>query len=167
MRRAAHTNLILDLDETRPWWFRKTYGRKPGVGREAKDTDSQVLHSWMVPVPTDTDLANVSDRGAFVMQWGEFERELGNFWASHSSSWTYRMWRGAYDKAVEYRQRAADWRRRFEQLGGTPTTPEPKPPTEHVLPPGVSISWKPFAVVGGVLAGALVLPRVIRASRRD
>jgi len=98
-------------------------------------------------------------------QWGEFEREFGAFWASHEG-FTDRMWRGTYDKAVEYRQRAADWRRHFERIGGAPTTPAPKPPTEDILPPGFSISWKPFAVVGGVLAGALVLPSVIRASRR-
>jgi hypothetical protein len=77
------------------------------------------------------------------------------------------MWRGTYDKAVEFRERAADWRRKFEQLGGAPTTPPPKPPTERALPPGFSIPWKPIAAVGGVLAGALVLPAVIRASRRD
>jgi hypothetical protein len=146
--------------------FLKTYGRKPGVGAEAKDTDFQVRHSWMTPVPTGTDLEHMSYQGTFVKQWGEFEREFGNFWAAHADSWTARLWRGTYDQAVEFRQRAADWRRQFERLGGVPTAPAPRPPTEHVLPPGFSISWKPFAVVGGVLAGALVLPAVIRASRR-
>lgn len=146
--------------------FVQTYGRKPGVGHEAKVTDSQVLHSWMNPVPTSADLEYTSYQGAFIKQWGEFEREFAEFWSSHSS-WADRMWRGTYDKAVEYRERAADWRRQFERLGGVPTAPPPKPPTEHILPPGISIPWKPIAVVGGALAGALVLPPVIRASRRD
>jgi soluble lytic murein transglycosylase-like protein len=147
--------------------FFKTYGRKPGVGREAKDTDYQVVHSWMRPVPSADDLRHMSYQGQFVYQWGEFEREFGNFWAAHAGSWTDRMWRGAYDKAVEYRQRTADWRQRFEALGGKPTTPAPRPPTEHFLPPGVSMPWKTIAVVGGLAAGALLLPAAISASRRD
>jgi Transglycosylase SLT domain len=147
--------------------FFKTYGRKPGVGREATDTDYQVVHSWMRPVPSADDLRHMSYQGQFVYQWGEFEREFGNFWAAHAGSWTDRMWRGAYDKAVEYRQRAADWRQRFEALGGKPTTPAPRPPTEHFLPPGVSMPWKTIAVVGGLAAGALILPAAISASRRD
>jgi hypothetical protein len=147
--------------------FFKTYGRKPGVGRAAQDTDYQIVHSWMQPVPTANDLNNVSYQGQFVYQWGEFEREFGNFYAAHAHSWTDRMWRGTYDKAVEYRQRAADWRKRFEEIGGKPTTPAPKPPTEHFLPPGFSISWKPIAVIGGIAAAALIVPAAIRASRRD
>jgi hypothetical protein len=109
----------------------------------------------------------MSYQGQFVYQWGEFEREFGNFWAAHAHSWKDRMWRGTYDKAVEYRQRTADWRKRFEEIGGKPTTPAPKPPTEHILPPGVSMPWKTIAVVGGIAAGALIIPAAIRASRRD
>ena len=146
--------------------FLKTYGRKPGVGREAQDTDYQIVHSWMQPVPTADDLRHISYQGQFVYQWGEFEREFGEFWAAHADSWTDRLWRGTYDQAVAYRERAADWRKRFESMGGTPTTPAPKPPTERVLPPGVSIPWKPIAVVGGILASALIIPAAIRASRR-
>jgi hypothetical protein len=147
--------------------FLKTYGRKPGVGREAQDTDFAVMHSWMRPVPSAEDLRYMSYQGQFVAQWGEFEREFGNFWAAHADSWTDRVWRGVYDQAVEYRQRVADWRKRFEQIGGKPTTPPPKPPTEHLLPPEFSMSWKKIAVVGGIAAGALIIPAAIRASRRD
>jgi len=147
--------------------FLKTYGRKPGIGRAAQDTDYQTVHSWMRPVPTAEDVRHMSYQGQFVYQWGEFEREFGDFWAEHAHSWTDRMWRGTYDKAVEYRQRAADWRKRFEEIGGKPTTPAPKPPTEHFLPPGLSISWKPVAVIGGIAAAALIVPAAIRASRRD
>jgi hypothetical protein len=75
------------------------------------------------------------------------------------------MWRGTNYKAVEYRERAADWRKRFQEVGGIPTTPAPKPPTEHFLPPGFSINWKAIAVVGGIAAGALIIPAAIRASR--
>jgi hypothetical protein len=147
--------------------FLKTYGRKPGVGREAQDTDYQVVHSWMRPAPTADDRRYMSYQGQFVYQWGEFEGEFGNFWASHADSWTDRMWRGTYDKAVEYRQRAADWRKRFEKMGGTPTTPPPRPPTEPFLPPGFSMPWKAIAVAGGIAAGALIIPAAIRASRHD
>jgi len=147
--------------------FVKTYGRKPGVGREAQDTDYQIVHSWMRPVPTADDLRQLSYQGQFVHQWGEFEREFANFWSAHADSWTDRMWRGTYDKAVEYRKRTAAWRKRFEEIGGKPTTPAPQAPTEEFFPPGVSISWKPFAVIGGIAAGALIIPAAIRASRRD
>lgn len=147
--------------------FAKTYGRKPGVGREAQDTDYDVVHSWMQPIPSADDLSRMSYQGQFVYQWGEFEREFSNFWTAHADSWADRMWRGAYDKAVEYRVRAADWRQRFEKMGGKPTTPAPRPPTEPFLPPGFSISWKPIAVIGGIAAGALIIPAAIRAFRRD
>jgi hypothetical protein len=147
--------------------FLKTYGRKPGVGKQAQDTDYQTVYSWMQPVPSADDIRHVSYQGQFVYQWGEFEREFGTFWAEHSDSWTDRMWRGTYDKAVEYRQRVGDWRKRFEEIGGKPTTPPPKPPTEQFLPPGFSIPWKPIAVIGGIAAGALIIPAAIRASRRD
>lgn len=145
--------------------FVKTYGRKPGVGRAARDDDDQIVRSFMQPVPTDIDWQHKGYQGAFVHQWSEFEREFSAFWAEHAHSWTDRMWRGSYDKAVEYRTRALAWRKRFIENGGQPTAPAPTPPTEEILP-GVSLSWKKVAIVGGLALGALVLvPAALRSAR--
>src|SRR5690606_1989167 len=145
--------------------FVKTYGRKPGVGRAARDDDGQTVRSFMQPVPTDLDWQRKSYQGAFVHQFGEFDREFGAFWSEHAHSWTDRMWRGTYEKAVEYRTRALAWRKQFIELGGKPTAPAPTPPTEEILP-GISLSWKTVALVGGIAIGALVLvPAALRAAR--
>ena len=145
--------------------FVKTYRRQPGIGRAARDDDDRTVRSFMQPVPTDIDWQHKSYQGAFVHQWSELEREFGAFWAEHAHSWTDRMWRATYDKAVEYRTRALAWRKRFIELGGQPTAPPPTPPTEDILP-GISLSWKTFAVVGGIAVGALVLvPAALRAAR--
>jgi hypothetical protein len=138
------------------WWAVKTPGVILDEMRAAK-TEIEALGR---------DIHATHHQGQFVTQWDEFAREFAGFWSAHSGSWTDRMWRGTYDKAVEFRERAADWRRKFEQLGGAPTSPPPKPPTEHALPPGFSIPWKPIAAVGSVLAGALILPTVIRTLQR-
>lgn len=101
-----------------------------------------------------------------MLQWKEFEREFGDFWAAHADSWTNRMWRGTYDQAIEYQKRALDWRQTFMTFGGRPTTPAPKPPVEEILP-SLSFSWRTLAVVGGLAAGALfVVPAAVDAIRR-
>lgn len=144
--------------------FTKKYGRKPGVGRDARDEDDRVVRSLMQPTPTDVDMQHMSYQGAFVYQWSEFEREFGDFWAAHAQSWTDRMWRGTYDKAVEFRRRVLAWRQSFMAFGGHPTSPAPQPPTEELLP-GISFSWKTVAVIGGVAAGALfVVPAALYAA---
>lgn len=145
--------------------FIKTYGRKPGIGRAARDDDDQVVRSFMQPVPTDLDWQHKTYQAAFVYAWSEFEREFANFWAEHAHSWTDRMWRGAYDNAVKYRTRALAWHKRFVELGGQPTAPAPTPPTEEILP-GVSLSMRTVAIVGGIALGALVLvPAALSAAR--
>jgi hypothetical protein len=145
--------------------FVARFGRRPGVGRAAQRDDDTILRSLMQPVPTDADWQHKSYQGAFVHAFGELEREFGAFWADHAHAWTDRLWRGTYDRAVEYRKRALAWRQRFIELGGTPTAPAPTPPTEEILP-SVSLSWKTVAVVGGVALGALVLvPAALRAAR--
>lgn len=145
--------------------FQKTYGRKPGVGRAARDDDEQTVRTFMQPVPSDIDWQRKSYQGTFVHGWSEFEREFGAFWAEHAGSWTDRMWRATYDRAVEYRTRALAWRKRFVDLGGQPTTPAPTPTTEEFLP-GVSLPWKTIALVGGITLGAMfVVPAALRATR--
>jgi len=147
--------------------FQQKYVRLPGVGRAARDDDDEVVRSSMQPRPTDADWEHKSYQGAFVYQWKEFEREFAGFWAEHAHSWTDRMWRGTYDKAVEFRSRALAWRQKFMAFGGRPTSPAPKPPVEEFLP-GVSFSWKTVALVGGLAVGALfVVPAALRAASKS
>jgi hypothetical protein len=145
--------------------FVRTYGRRPGVGRAARDDDDEVVRSLMQPPPTNVDWEHKSYQGSLVHQWKEFEREFGDFWAAHAHSWTDRMWRGTYDQAVELRRRALAWRQTFIAFGGRPTSPAPKPPVEELLP-GISFSLKTVALVGGLALGALfVVPAALRAAK--
>ncbi len=61
---------------------------------------------------------------AFVDQWKVFTAEWKEFVDSHTH-WYHRMWRGSYDKAIEFRERVLGWLKRFEEFGGKPTAPPP------------------------------------------
>jgi hypothetical protein len=137
----------------------------PGVNDYlSADADYETVHSWMDPIPTAADVQHASYHGQFVSQWSEFEREWGEFWAEHADHWSDRMWRGAYDQALDYRKRAIAWRAKFEEMGGAPTTPVPTIPVETFF--SGSIPWKPIAVIGGlVLAGLVVVPHVLASIR--
>jgi hypothetical protein len=139
--------------------FDKQYGRKPGVGRDATSNDDAQVYAWMTPVPTAADIEHKSYQGAFVYQWGEFEKEWDGFLGSHEH-WYDRMWKGDYDKAIEFRERTINWRDQFQQLGGKPTSPVPTLP-----PPDGPIPWKSIITVAGIGAAALVVPELLRTMR--
>ena len=138
--------------------FEKERGYKPGMGGKDSDTarDFAQVYGWMHPVPTAVDIENKSYQGLFAYQWGEFTREWTNFLAEHENWWDL-MWRGSYDKAIEFRERTVTWREKFQQLGGKPTSPSPVIPLESDVP------WKPILLVAGLGAAALLLPGVLRA----
>lgn len=139
--------------------FEQERGRKPGVGKDSDPVnDYAQVYAWMDPAPTRADVENKSYQGQFVYQWGEFSREWGEFLATHEH-WYDRMWKGAYDKAIEFRERAVGWREQFQRLGGTPTTPTP------IVPPDEPVPWKPILLVAGLGAAALVLPELLRTFR--
>jgi hypothetical protein len=71
------------------------------------------------------------------------------------------MWRGSYDKAIEFRERVRDWRGRFEALGGKPTAPPPVMPADDGKHPD-SGPWRSILLVAGIGTAALILPEVIR-----
>jgi hypothetical protein len=101
---------------------------------------------------------------AFVAQWADFVREWTAFVDGHEH-WYQRMWRGSYDKAIEFRERVLGWRKRFEEIGGTPTAPPPvMPPDDGTSGPG-SGPWKSILLVAGIGAAALILPEVLRTFR--
>jgi hypothetical protein len=139
--------------------FEKQVGRKPGVGRDAGANDDAQVYAWMTPVPSSADIEHKSYQGAFVYQWGEFEKEWDGFLGSHEH-WYDRMWKGDYDKAIEFRERAIKWRDQFQQLGGRPTSPTPTlPPDDGPVP------WKSIITVAGIGAAALVVPELLRTMR--
>jgi hypothetical protein len=139
--------------------FEKQYGRKPGVGAAAGPDDYAQVYSWMSPVPTAADIEHKSYQGAFVYQWGEFEKEWDGFLAGHGH-WYERMWKGDYDKVIEFRERTIKWREEFENLGGKPTTPTP------VLPPDEGpVPWKSIITVAGIGAAAFIVPELLRTMR--
>lgn len=140
--------------------FEKTYGRKPSVGREDinPDADFAQVYAWMDPQPTKQDIEFKSYQGGFVGNWGAFEKEWDDFTGTHNA-WYKRMWKGDYDKAIEFRERAVKWREEFKQLGGTPTTPVP------TLPEDVGIPWRPILMVAGLGAAALIVPEALRTLR--
>jgi hypothetical protein len=140
--------------------FEKEYGRKPGVGRDSDPSrDYAQVYAWMDPVPTASDIEHKSYQGTFVYQWGEFEKEWDAFLASHKH-WYDRMWKGDYDKAIEFRERVVKWREQFQKLGGTPTTPTPTlPPDEGPVP------WKSIITVAGIGAAAFIVPEVLCTMR--
>jgi hypothetical protein len=143
--------------------FERERGRKPYLGAEGNPkADLAQVYAWMQPVPAQADIEAKSYQGAFAEQWGEFTREWGEFVASHTH-WYDRLWRGAYDKAIEFRVRSLQWRERFQQLGGKPTAPAPVVPPDRGEPSG---PWKSILLVAGLGAAALILPEVLRTFRR-
>ena len=147
--------------------FKTERGRGPGVGRDSDPAaEWATVYGWMQPPPTAEDIRGKSYRGAFVHSWGEFEREWEGFYNGHEK-WHQRMWRGAYDQALDYRKRAKAWREQFQAMGGTPSAPAPHIPKEGgPLGDGIDLSsilW----VAGGIAAVAIAAPPVIRALRKE
>lgn len=140
--------------------FERQYGRKPGVGAASDpQRDYAQVYAWMDPVPTAADIEHKSYQGTFVYQWGEFEKEWDAFLATHAH-WYDRLWKGDYDKAIEFRERVVKWRAQFQKLGGTPTTPAPTlPPDEGPVP------WKSIITVAGIGAAAFIVPELLRTVR--
>ncbi|MGH9883891.1 MAG: hypothetical protein ACREBE_00060 [bacterium] len=142
------------------FWAIKT----PGVILdEINTTDTAVRALGRDISDTFRDPMSVQQR-AFVEQWTEFTKEWKEFVDSHEH-WYDRMWRGSYDKAIEFRERVLGWRRRFEDLGGKPTAPLPIMPPDDGKPGPTSGPWKWILLVAGIGAAALLLrgPRPAQA----
>jgi hypothetical protein len=93
----------------------------------------------------------------FKAAWRDFRAEWKKFFTEHQG-WTDRLWYGAYEKTVEYRTRALDWRRQFEMMGGKPTAPPDKPPT----PAGFGVGDIPWGKVALGAAAVLALGAGVR-----
>jgi hypothetical protein len=130
--------------------FEQERARKPAAGDYAQ------VYAWMVPVPDQVDVDHRSYHGQFVAQWEAFVKEWRDFVGSHEH-WYQRMWKGDYDKAIEFRERAVGWREQFQGFGGHPTTPKPPIPVEE--------PWKPIILIAGLGVAALVIPELLRSFR--
>lgn len=139
--------------------FEKEHGRKP-----SSEEDYAKVHAWMTPVPTAADLSAMSYQGAFVHNWGEFEREWQS-WFADNRGLSSRMWGSTRDTALDYRKRAQTWRDEFLARGGVAQAPAPQMPENRPWLPGLSPNLKTAALVaGGVLTAAIVLPPLLRRS---
>jgi len=145
--------------------FKRERGREPGIGNDSDPkAEFAQVYAWMDPPSTAEDSRWKAYQGPFVHAWGEFERSWEAFYEENKGAWA-RMWRGTFDQALDFRRRVQDWRQKFEALGGAPSAPAPHIPDE--TSPLGDIPWRSIVVAaGGIAAGVLVLPPVIRAMRK-
>lgn len=142
------------------WWAVKT----PGVILDEIATTDTAVNSLGRDIADTFHEPLAVQQRAFVDQWKTFTAEWKEFVDSHTH-WYDRMWRGSYDKAIEFRDRVLGWRKRFEELGGKPTAPPPIMPPDDGKPHPESGPWRSILLVAGIGAAALVLPEVIRTFR--
>ena len=156
----------LDAHEAAFEEFKETHGRYAGdsdteeiVRRISAKTGFQTTEGNLKAKTYEPKFVNAWDR--FYMEWRRWYDENEDFWS--------RMWGGTWDKAVEYRERALQWRRRFEELDPKKNalqSPEPTMPTnswdrvEERL--GSWLKWGAVAAVGLVVA-----PPLIKVLTRD
>jgi hypothetical protein len=141
------------------WWAVKT----PGVILDEINTTDTAVRGLDRDV-TDTFREPLAPpQRAFVDQWKAFAAEWKAFAGDHEH-WYDRMWRGSYDKAIEFRESVLRWRQRFEARGGKPTAPPPVMPADDGKQAD-SGPWKSILLVAGIGTAALILPEVIRTFR--
>lgn len=83
----------------------------------------------------------------FVQAWSLFLDDWDHF-RTISSSWASRLWGDKWEGAVEYQERAQEWRLAFQRLGGAPTGPDIPDPARHDFP------WR-YLVYGGLAIGGV------------
>jgi len=142
------------------WWAIKT----PGVILEEINTTDTAVNALGRDIADTFHEPLAAQQRAFVDQWKAFAAEWKEFVDSHTH-WYDRMWRGSYDKAIEFREGVLKWRKRFEELGGKPTAPPPIMPPDDGKPHPESGPWKSILLVAGIGAAALILPEVLRTFR--
>lgn len=95
---------------------------------------------------------------AFKAGWRAFVDEYEAFFKEHQG-WLDRFWFASYEKTVEYRRRALDWRQKFTALGGRVTAPVDTPPAG----PGATLSaYAKWLLAGGGVYLAIRLGTYLR-----
>jgi hypothetical protein len=93
----------------------------PGSIKAEMDTTANIIRQL------DADIRASHVDASFKAAWGAFVDEWERFYKEHAG-WFDRLWYASYEKTVEYRRRALEWREKFVAIGGTPTTPADIPP---------------------------------------
>jgi hypothetical protein len=129
-------------------------------GREARtDDDWKELASTMGVQPGGREITVHAFHPEFYEPFQKFVGEWSDFRDGHQS-WTSNMWGHAYEMAIDFRQRAIDWRKQFEALGGHVNSPNPTMPSPSLIP------WGKVLTALGIVAGIVVVPAVMNAVRR-
>lgn len=99
---------------------------------------------------------------AFVSAYSNFFWEWKK-WRKEYDTWAHRHERSVYEKVLEYRYRLAEWREKFEKLGGeTPGVSLSSAPPVKQSEPGQDLNdvLKTVAIVGGLaIVGSFVMRR--------
>jgi hypothetical protein len=112
----------------------------------------------------DRDIDNSAMTSTFRDAWRAFVDEWKQFYQQRSG-WFDRAWYGTYEKTVEYRRRALEWRQKFVSLGGKPSAPEDKPPT--TAGDTLNAVLKYAVIGGGLFVGYKVLTNFLGAKRSE
>lgn len=94
---------------------------------------------------------------AWVKGWDDFRDSWQTFAQGHST-WLSNVWYASYQKAIEYRQRLDDWRRRLEALTGPLSVPtlSARPPEEKPFP------WRGVLYAGLAIGGAFAISSLLK-----
>ncbi len=98
----------------------------------------------------------------FRTGWDAFAREWTAFANAHSS-WLSNVWYASYQKALEYRERLVEWRKKFESITGVALNyPAVKPSPGPAQTPG--IPWRFLAVAGAVGGGLYLVSKLFTSA---
>ena len=123
--------------------------------------EMKTTHAIIEQLGRDVAGAGTAVPATFRSGWQAFAAEWRRFYDEHQS-WLSRTWYASYEKTLEYRKRAADWRHKLEQLGGQTTAPPDDPPRPLGAVGAVTMPWRELAIAGGALAGGLLLLSVVK-----
>jgi len=135
--------------------------------KQRKDTE-EILARISAKTGQETTLENVEKKSyepRFVEAWERFYQEWRKWYAENDSFWA-RGWGGTWTKTMEYREKALEWRRKFEArdpVNNKMESPEPTVPKEpwddlekvgDWL--GTFLKWGAVAVVGVTVGPPLI-----------
>ena len=75
----------------------------------------------------DLDVQASRVRQEFKVAFGAFRQEWGAFYKEHEGWWG-RLWGAVYEKILDFRRRAEEWRQAFLREGGNTAVPSVAPP---------------------------------------
>lgn len=139
---------------------RSIVGANYGGGLFSPSTVADEIHTVSTLVAAlDRDIQNTKPDDGFLSAWADFVREWTEFVSSHSGVMGYPslLLNSTYAKVLEYRDRVDGWRKRFQDLGGQASSPQP-PATEEMHGKDKGLfsdgpSWSTILLIAGATAG--------------